>query len=383
MNLVSANPLNQVVRVEDLIKDITPEEYQEVIDSCLDNDTLEQLARIREQGTAKNTRKALESDIRYFAAWLYLDRGLILMSHKRPSGHEQKDNRQYLPVPAEALIKFTANHLEGLPPKIDEQLVRWGIKAERGTHKPTTVERRIASLSSLHQVHGFTYSENPCNHPQVRGTIKLARKGISKKKARPILKDMLDKIVGNCDESIAGIRDKAIILCAYMSGGRRRSEIVAARVEDLERRGDDFELSIPRSKTDQEGKGFYVPISGRAAIALKEWLKILKEHEITYGPVFRNISRHGAIGESLTDSGFADILMRHIKNAGLDKDELKEFSAHSLRSGFVTQAGIDGYNLQDIMGMTLHKSVQTLMGYHQRGSNMNNPARLVGDKMNS
>ena len=44
------------------------------------------------------------------------------------------------------------------------------------------------------------------------------------------------------------------------------------------------------------------------------------------------------------------------------------WGAHSLRSGFVTEAGRQGQALPEVMAMTDHKSVGTLMGYYQSGN---------------
>jgi integrase len=47
--------------------------------------------------------------------------------------------------------------------------------------------------------------------------------------------------------------------------------------------------------------------------------------------------------------------------AGLDP---AEFSAHGLRSGFMTQAGRDGIPLVDAMRQSAHRSVQQASGYY-------------------
>ena len=44
------------------------------------------------------------------------------------------------------------------------------------------------------------------------------------------------------------------------------------------------------------------------------------------------------------------------------------FGAHSLRSGFVTEAGRQNVPLGDTMAMTGHRSIQTVMRYFQTGA---------------
>ncbi|MCY1433547.1 Phage integrase family protein [compost metagenome] len=59
--------------------------------------------------------------------------------------------------------------------------------------------------------------------------------------------------------------------------------------------------------------------------------------------------------------------------AGLDGD----WAAHSLRSGFVTEAGRQGVPLGEVMAMTEHRSVGTVMGYFQAGALLNSRATAL------
>jgi len=57
---------------------------------------------------------------------------------------------------------------------------------------------------------------------------------------------------------------------------------------------------------------------------------------------------------------------------------LGSLSAHSLRSGFVTEAGKQGIPLGEIMAMTGHRSVQTIVGYYPSGElSTSRAARLI------
>lgn len=60
----------------------------------------------------------------------------------------------------------------------------------------------------------------------------------------------------------------------------------------------------------------------------------------------------------------ARIVQPRAKLAGLEGD----WAAHSLRSGFVTEAGRQGVSLSEVMAMTEHRSVTTVMGYFQVGA---------------
>jgi integrase len=83
---------------------------------------------------------------------------------------------------------------------------------------------------------------------------------------------------------------------------------------------------------------------------------------ITSEPIFREVRKDGSIGaNSLTPQSVNLILKKRCRTAGVDP---ADFSAHGLRSGFMTQAGRDGIPLMDAMRQSAHKSVQQVAGYY-------------------
>ena len=67
--------------------------------------------------------------------------------------------------------------------------------------------------------------------------------------------------------------------------------------------------------------------------------------------------------------------------AKLADQSLGRLSAHSLRSGFVTEAGKQDIGLGDTTALTGHKSIQTVMGYYQSGDvGQTRAARLMDSK---
>ena len=119
------------------------------------------------------------------------------------------------------------------------------------------------------------------------------------RKGRAITKDILVAILRTCDDSLIDARDRALILFGWASGGRRRSEIADAELKDLEADGDNFIYRMPRSKTDQQGKGVTLPVQGKAAEALREWIS---RAGIVDGKIFRSVSKAGKVGNKLTES---------------------------------------------------------------------------------
>ncbi|GEO16478.1 hypothetical protein MAE02_41740 [Microvirga aerophila] len=118
-------------------------------------------------------------------------------------------------------------------------------------------------------------------------------------------------------------------------------------------------ISLGRTKTTTAEQGAFVIAAGGAAVALHEWTQAAN---ITSGAIFREVRKDGSIGANpLTPQSINLILKKRCQMAGLDP---AEFSAHGLRSGFMTQAGRDGIPLVDAMRRSAHRPVQQASGYY-------------------
>ena len=101
------------------------------------------------------------------------------------------------------------------------------------------------------------------------------------------------------------------------------------------------------------------------------------ESAITEGPLFRRFFRGGAIGQRpLTAQYVSRILKAHAEHAGLDT---QQFSAHSLRSGFITQAVRAGKSPRRVKAHSGHKSWDTFDGYVKAAAVFDqNPGEGIG-----
>jgi integrase len=174
--------------------------------------------------------------------------------------------------------------------------------------------------------------------------------------------------------NVAGLRDRAIVLLGF-AGALRRSELVALNVADIETTEKGLLVRISRSKTDQEAEGVYVAIprgtTDCPAEALLSWLKAAGIGE---GAVFRSIRRSGKISAGrLSDRAITNIVKRQALQIGLDA---RKFSAHSLRSGFLTSAAANGASIFKMMEVSRHKSIDTLRIYIRDAELFKNHAGL-------
>ena len=323
---------------------------------ALNNRSATRAFEIVQEYTAENTRLAYSGDLVYWQAWL----SAIGFPFIKPINKKE-------------VLSFIIQHVEGLDPDTDKVLVKQKYKGKLGPHKLATVKRRIVALSLfLDQVKW----PNPTQEKDIKLLLsRLTKKyGGSKPTGKAITKYILDDMLDTCKDSLIDIRDKALLLFAWGSGGRRRSEVAAANMKDLTRNPDgDFTYIIPSSKTDQEGKGSPVPLKGRVALALDEWLKAAN---ITEGPIFRTVAKGGNLRGEIRGLDVYNTVRKRLKKAGYDETQ---FGAHSLRSGFVTEAGRRNKPLGDVMALTTHKSVGTVMKYYQAGNIINNSAANLAD----
>lgn len=321
------------------------------------------------EGESANTRRSYRGALMYWAAW-----------HRLRFAAELS-----LPISVSCVLQFIVDHarrttpagmLCELPKEMDEALVKAGVKGANGPVALSTLMHRISVMSKLHQLHaGF----NPCHDPRVRELILHTRKAYAKrgdvpKKKDALTKDPLYAVLATCDETLRGRRDRALLLFAWASGGRRRSEVAAADIRFLSRVAEGgYSYELVHSKTNQSGAERpenHKPILGIAGAALQDWLSV---SNIVEGPIFRRILKGGRLGGRLTAGAVGGIVKARCEQAGL----AGAYSAHSLRSGFMTEAAMQNVSLADTMAMTGHKSVAVALGYHKRAAMTRSPAATL------
>ena len=323
------------------------------------------------EGESKNTQASYRSALRYWAAWY---------------GWRYGDQIQ-LPLSVPCVLQFIVDHAERtnsqglvyeLPAVIDQALVDARYKGKLGALAHNTLVHRIAVLSKAHQMREL---KNPCRDGQVRELLSRTRKAYAKRGVLPVKKEALTKaplelMLATCDDSLRGRRDRALLLFAWSSGGRRRSEVASANMAFLKAVPEGYVYTLHNSKTNQTGADLpenVKPLLGPGAAALTAWLE---EAGITEGPIFRRVLKGGHLGPALSGASVRDIVKARCVLAGVEGD----FSAHSLRAGFVTEAGRQNVPLADTMAMTGHRSVHAVLGYFRSGAlQANAGAKLLGD----
>jgi len=243
--------------------------------------------------------------------------------------------------------------------------------------KMSTLKRRLVSIGVVHKLKGhYLDTKHPSIIENIMGIKR--RKGSVQKAKKPILINNLKAIINVIDkqnkEEIKKLRDRTIILIGF-SGGFRRNEIVSLDYDDLDFVPEGLKINIRRSKTDQFGEGSikalpyfenseYCPV-----LSIKKWIEISK---ISNGPIFRRFLKGSKLSiNRLTDQTIALLIKEYLTLAGIDS---KNYSGHSLRSGFATSAAESGAEERSIMAMTGHKSTEMVRRYIKEANLFKNNA---------
>lgn len=339
-------------------------------------DLIERLAR---ETIPENTRRALESDLRYLAAWRRVATGEELA----------------FPESEDVVARFILDHsadLEALapddPPRLTaDVLIDLGLRRSRAMPRPSTLERRLASWRRLH---GARNLAGPFGSPALRSLLARARAAsravhghAAKKSANPVDRDILDRLVAARAPGLHGLRDAALIETAWATGGRRRSELASLRVEDLDRSAfaadGTITIRLRETKTHKETAPPPLLLTGRAAKALELWLRA---SGVKDGPVFRALTRPDRRGvakvleRGLTPTAIRAAFARMVQAAGLPEGYA---SPHGLRSGFITEAARAGLAVEAVMRVTLHRSRDQVAAYYHELDLAKNPATRLRD----
>ncbi len=247
--------------------------------------------------------------------------------------------------------------------------------------KMSTLKRRLVSIGVIHRLKGhYLDTKHPSIIENIMGIKR--RKGSIQKGKKPLLISNLKQLINVIDQDktdeIKKLRDRTIILIGF-SGGFRRNEIVSLDYDDLDFVTEGLKINLKRSKTDQFGEGLvkgipyfnntqYCPV-----LTLKKWIEV---SNINSGPLFRRFSKGSKLSSNrLTDQTVALLIKKYLKLAGI---ESKNYSGHSLRSGFATSAAESGVEERNIMAMTGHKSPEMVRRYIKEANLFkNNPLNKI------
>lgn len=264
----------------------------------------------------------------------------------------------------------------GALPSDEAAVIRY-LLAYADTLNPRTLALRLTALSQWHVHQGFA---DPAATPTARKTLSGIQRvhGKPKRKAKALPLEDLERIVLRLAgiDTLKARRDSALLQIGYF-GGYRRSEIVSLELAHVAWEREGIVITLPRSKTDQQGEGIVkaIPFGDGPccpASALRSWLAAAA---IGSGPLFRPLNKWGRVGAlALGQASVNAILEECATLAGLDY--VPQLSSHSLRRGMATSAHRAGASLRDIKRQGGWRHDGTVQGYIEEAAQFEENAAL-------
>lgn len=293
--------------------------------------------RYLEAAKSAATRKAYVSDWRCFIRWIADNYG---KQYPEPDEHDR--------------VKLT----EPVHPVF---VLRY-IEDQASELRHSTISRRLSAIRHWHKFNRLASPTDEDDVSTVMDGIRNEHK-YRKDQATPLYLADLRAAVQSLGDSPKDIRDRALLLLGWWTASRR-SELVGLDVPDISNHPEGLEVYIAESKTDQAGEGMTKYVHYRSdpnlcpVRAVRAWLNLAG---IESGPVFRRVDRWGNVkGGRLSGEAVSTIVKETAARVGLDETD---YSAHSLRRGFVSECDSRGVPNAAVRATTGHASDAMLSVY--------------------
>lgn len=287
---------------------------------------IDQLFTTCEGAYSIRTVKGYQADLRTFAEWCV------------------KCDQNWLPTEPQSIANF-----------IDDQVQH---------HRMATIKRRLCAIAFAHRMKDLPV-------PTETNLVRLAvRRASRQRPSRPqqklgLTNAIRSKIISNCPNTLAGIRDAALISVGYDTLCRS-SELAVMLIEHIEVQSDSAgKVLIPRSKADVSGEGRVAYLSPQTTGILSQWLK---DARITSGPLFRSLHLHRIADRALSTSSIRRLVKRATERTGLDPAITAELSGHSMRIGAAQDMMLAGFDALAIMQAGGWKSTNVVLRYVENAS---------------
>ncbi len=216
------------------------------------------------------------------------------------------------------------------------EVVAYLLKLKNQGKSAATVNRKVASLRAFYNF--MMIQENIKENP----TTNIRSPKIERKTIEYLTIEEIENLLSKPDQSIKGMRDRAILELLYATG-IRVSEIVEMNLEDVNLR-----MGFVTC-TGEHGKARIIPMGRPSRAAVEEYIyevrpKLIRNEDNTENALFVNYA-----GNRLTRQGLWKLLKEYAKLAGIEN----KLTPQTLRNSFAVhmiQNGADLKSLQELMG---------------------------------
>jgi integrase len=210
-------------------------------------------------------------------------------------------------------------------------VVRWiDQRCEHVRHDVVT--RQLGAISER-----FAADGRPDPTADAIVTAALARweaaEPLQLQRCRPVGLELLDAMTGSAPRTGSGLRDHAMLLLGWW-GALRRNTLVGLTLSKMTWAADTLWVALDDGP--QAHPLGSAPVAQCAPLAVRRWVMELGFHQIHSGTLFRPVDQKGRpYGQRLNAGAVTMAVKRGAERCGLDPNE---FSARSLRTGFIAEA---------------------------------------------
>ncbi len=215
------------------------------------------------------------------------------------------------------------------------EVVSYLMKLKEAGRSTSTINRRLASIRAFYRY--LMEKDKVKTDP----TTNIKSPKVQKKELEYLTVEEMELLLEAPDDSIRGLRNKAILELMYATG-IRVNEVIAADVEDVNLRIGFFTCH------GDSGKARIIPIGWPARSAMERYLSESREKLVRGGKrekaLFVNYT-----GKRMTRQGLWKILKEYGEQIGLGR----KLTPHAIRNSFAVhmiQNGADLKSLQELMG---------------------------------
>lgn len=181
--------------------------------------------------------------------------------------------------------------------------------------------------------------------------VPIKFKGQAKKAIVVLTKEEINRLYQQCDDSLLGIRDRAL-LAVFYGCGVRRNEAVNIEIKDV--------LADRNLLYIRKGKGYkerYVPMVGQVRNDIINYVTTARP--MMMGKEVHEVFFIGITGKPLGASSLYERFKKLLKRSGIEK----KAGLHTLRHSIATHLLINGMKLSEIAKFLGHSTLESTQIY--------------------
>jgi len=246
------------------------------------------------------------------------------------------------------------------------EIRRWKAERLEEVLSPAGVNLRFAGVRSFYR---WAVQERGLSADPTAGVRGASRRGSSRThKREPLSDQVVLRLLEQPDaDAVQGKRDRALLYLMVYTGVRT-IEVQRATIADL-RSNTHCKLAI-QGKGHADADEVVYLVNGALLDALYAWLAAHPRGDDPKAPLFCGLGNRNR-GGPLCSRSLRGLIKGYMRQAGI-RDPLK--TAHSLRHTVVTNLIRHGVAPTQIMSVTRHRSLDTLLAYAHEVAREDDPA---------